>query len=52
MNTADMNQAFVIAAYTVMWVVVAGYGVRLMRKGARARADFDGMARGQSGERS
>ena len=52
MNMADMNQAFVIAAYAVMWVVVAGYAMSLMRRRGRARADFDGMARGQSGDRS
>jgi hypothetical protein len=49
---ADMNQTFIIAAYSVMWVVVAGYGMSLIRRGARARADFDGMERGQSGEKS
>jgi hypothetical protein len=47
---ADMNQTFVIAAYSVMWVVVAGYAMSLVRRGARTREAFDRMTRGQSGE--
>ena len=45
MNTFEMNLDFIIAAYSVMWVVVLGYLTRLIRKGARARADYDGMLR-------
>ena len=50
MNTTGMNQTFIIAAYSVMWVVVSGYALTLVRRGARARADYEGMARGQSGD--
>lgn len=51
MTTFDMNRDFIIAAYSVMWVVVLGYLVRLVRKGSRARADYDGMVRANDGER-
>jgi CcmD family protein len=47
-----MNLDFIVAAYSVMWVVVLGYLVRLIRKGGRARADYDGMLREQGGGRS
>jgi CcmD family protein len=47
-----MNLDFIVAAYSVMWVVVLGYLVRLIRKGGRARADYDGMLREQAGGRS
>jgi CcmD family protein len=47
-----MNLDFIVAAYSVMWVVVLGYLVRLIRKGGRARADYDGMLRVQGGGRS
>jgi hypothetical protein len=52
MNTSAMNLDFIVAAYSVMWVVVLGYLTRLIRKGARARADYDGMLREQAGGRS
>ena len=38
------NQTFIIAAYAVTWVVLLGYLVLLVRKGQRARADYDRMA--------
>ncbi len=43
MNFDEMNRAFLIAAYTVMWVGVLGYMARLVRKGSRARADYESM---------
>ena len=52
MNTSDMNLDFIIAAYSVMWVVVLGFLVRLIRKGARARAEYDGMLREHGGGQS
>jgi CcmD family protein len=39
-----MNQTFIIAAYAVTWVVLLGYFARLVRKGARARAEYERMA--------
>ena len=50
MTFDDMNRTFLIAAYTVMWVVVGGYLVRLIVKGSRARADYEAMRRANSGE--
>ena len=50
MSFDDMNRAFVIAAYTVMWVVVGGYLVRLIVKGSRVRADYDRMRRENTGD--
>lgn len=43
------NQAFVIAAYAITWIVLLGYLTRLARKESSARA---GLARstGQGGE--
>jgi CcmD family protein len=52
MNTSAMNIDFIVAAYSVMWVVVLGYLVRLIRKGGRARTDYDDMLREQGGGRS
>lgn len=49
MNFDAMNLKFVIAAYSVMWIVVLGYLARLVVKGSRARADYDRMAGGNSG---
>lgn len=43
------NPGFIVAAYTAMWIVILGYHWRLARRSARARADYDGLARG--GER-
>ena len=44
------NQTFIIAAYAVTWVVLLGYLLRLIRKGRRARADFDRIAHEQREE--
>jgi len=41
---AASNQTFIIAAYAVTWVVLLGYLLRLVRKGRRARADYDRFA--------
>ena len=43
------NLTFVVAAYAVTWIVLLGYLGRLVRKGARARADYERMAQGRSG---
>lgn len=44
------NQSFIIAAYAVTWVVILGYLLRLVRKGGRARADYERMVHEHSGE--
>jgi CcmD family protein len=46
------NMTFIIAAYTVTWIVLLGYLLRLVRKGGRARADYERMAQQRNGERS
>lgn len=48
MNTFQMNESFIIAAYSITWLVVLGYLARLVTKGSRARADYDAMTRGNS----
>lgn len=52
MNTFAMDLDFIIAAYSVMWIVVLGYLVRLIRKGSHARTDYDGMVHANAGEKS
>ncbi len=47
---AASNQTFIIAAYLVTWVVLLGYQWRLVRKGGRARAEFEQMVQEHSGE--
>jgi CcmD family protein len=47
---AASNQAFIIAAYAVTWVVILGYLARLIRKGGRARADYERIVHQDSGE--
>lgn len=42
------NLTFIIAAYAVTWIVLLGYLGRLVRKGARARADYERMAQARS----
>lgn len=37
----EANPGFIIAAYAVTWVVLLGYLGHLMRKGGRARAEYD-----------
>lgn len=44
------NQSFIIAAYAVTWVVILGYLLRLVRKGGRARADYERMVHEHGGE--
>ena len=48
MSIIEFNRTFIIAAYSVAWVVIVGYLVHLVRKGARARADYDRIARGDA----
>jgi CcmD family protein len=43
------NLTFIVAAYAVTWIVLLGYLGRLVRKGARARADYERMAQGRGG---
>jgi CcmD family protein len=43
------NQTFIVAAYAITWIVILGYLLRLVRKGARARADYESMAQQQNG---
>ena len=50
MSFDEMNRTFVIAAYTVMWVVVGGYLVRLIVKGSRMRSEYERMRSENSGE--
>jgi CcmD family protein len=50
-TTAASNLNFIIAAYTVSWIVILGYLGRLVRKGGRAGAEYERMAREHSGER-
>ena len=40
----ESNLRFIIAAYSVSWLVILGYLTRLMRKGSQARADYDLMS--------
>jgi CcmD family protein len=51
-TTAASNLNFIIAAYAVTWTVMLGYLLRLVRKGGRARADYERMAQERSGEKS
>ena len=46
----DMNRNFLIAAYSVMWIVVLGYMARLVVRGSRARADYQSMVQGNAGD--
>jgi len=46
----EWNRTFIIAAYSVSWVVILGYLGRLVRKGSRARGDFDRIASQHGGE--
>jgi CcmD family protein len=41
----ELNLKFIIAAYSVSWLVILGYLARLMRKGSRAHTDYDHMSR-------
>ena len=48
MNTFAMNETFIIAAYSIAWLVLLGYLARLTKKSARVRADYDSIVRGKS----
>jgi CcmD family protein len=50
--TAASNLNFIIAAYAVAWIVLLGYSLRLVRKGGRARAEYERIAQQRSGEKS
>lgn len=39
----ESNLTFIIAAYSVAWLVLLGYLARLVRNGARARGEYDRM---------
>lgn len=52
MTIDSSNLGFIIAAYAVTWTILLGYLGRLVRKGARARADYERMVREQSGGES
>ena len=40
----EMNLKFIIAAYSVSWLVILGYLARLVKKGSQARADYSHMS--------
>ena len=42
----EWNQTFIIAAYTVTWVVLLGYVLRLARMSRRVRGEYDRMIPG------
>jgi CcmD family protein len=48
---AASNLNFIIAAYAVAWAVLLGYQWRLVRKGERARAEYERMEPQRSGEK-
>jgi CcmD family protein len=41
MSMPSRNWMFVVAAYTVTWIVLLGYAVRVHRALVRARAEHD-----------
>lgn len=45
----ESNLTFIIAAYSVSWIVILGYLARLVRNGYRARTDYDRMAQANTG---
>jgi CcmD family protein len=49
MNAISMNQTFIVAAYTVTWIVLLGYMARLARKSSRVRRQYESMAHDASG---
>lgn len=49
MNAIAMNQTFIVAAYTVTWIVLLGYMARLARESSRVRRQHESMAQGASG---
>ena len=53
MNTSDMNMTFIIAAYSVTWLVLLGYLARLITKSSRVRKAYDAMVqKGDTGGRA
>ena len=52
MTTDASNLTFIVAAYTVTWLVLLGYLARLVRKGGRARNEYERMVQSAGGERS
>jgi CcmD family protein len=44
MSTFESNLTFIVAAYTVSWLVILGYLGRLLRKDSRARAEYSRAA--------
>lgn len=52
MNVTDMNQTFIIAAYSLTWAVLLGYLAFLLRRSAGSRKDFDRIAGSNKGENS
>jgi len=42
----ESNQTFIIAAYAVTWGIMLAYLVYLTRRGGRARAEYERIARG------
>ncbi|MGH7678043.1 MAG: hypothetical protein ACRENU_06220 [Gemmatimonadaceae bacterium] len=45
------NQAFIIGAYVVTWVVMLSYLLYLTRRGGRARAVYERMSQPNEGNR-
>ena len=39
------NTSFIIAAYSVAWIMIIGYTIRLFAKSARAEGFFAGVTR-------
>ncbi len=49
MNTIEWNQSFIVAAYSVAWLVLIGYLARLTRKAKATRTVFERMSSDNSG---
>lgn len=49
MNTIELNQTFIIAAFSITWLVLIGYAARLVRKDKATRSDFERISRDNSG---
>lgn len=46
----EANPSFIIAAYAVTWIVLLGYLGHLVRKGQRARAEYERLVHQQIAE--
>jgi CcmD family protein len=44
----DDNLGYLVAAYTIIWVAIAGYVFRLARIQSRIRRDIDALKRGMA----